>query len=239
MRIAIVEDDKRDRSCLESYIKKYLCKKEFPINVVTYSVGENFLEDEELTELDVVFLDIYMGKENGMEIAKNLRKRDYNSVIVFCTTTSSFALEGYMVKAYDYIVKPYTYENIESVMEDISELLNEKIPCIHIKDGRQWFKLKISDIFYVENHANYVYIHTKKEMHTTRMTFTEMETLLSPYSCFVRCDRGVIVNMNNIYKLHHNTILMGDGEQLPISRRNIAQVNEQYLHFIFDEMEKK
>ncbi|MEG1505636.1 MAG: LytTR family DNA-binding domain-containing protein, partial [Lachnospiraceae bacterium] len=96
----------------------------------------------------------------------------------------------------------------------------------------------LCDFLYVENDANYVRIHTKGGVHSTRMAFKEMEKRLSQYRYFIRCDRGIIVNLFNAKEIVNHSIVMNNGEKIPISRRNISFVNEQYSDLIFEEMEK-
>ncbi|MEG0838445.1 MAG: LytTR family DNA-binding domain-containing protein [Hydrogenoanaerobacterium sp.] len=240
MHIAVVDNNTADRENLVSYIKKFSYEKNYEIKITVHSLGENFLEDDDLSTLDVVFLDIYMGIKSGMDVAKILRtEHQYDGIIVFCTTTSDYALEGYKVNAFNYILKPYTYKEIELTLDNIARLRNEKSLSIRIKDGREWRKIKLCDILYIEKQANYIHIHTTGETHTARMTFKEIEQILAPHSRFTKCDRGVIVNLFNVSELKDNIIIMQNGDKVPVSRRNIPFVNEQYLSFIFDEMEKE
>ncbi|MEG0681283.1 MAG: LytTR family DNA-binding domain-containing protein [Eubacterium sp.] len=239
MRVAVVEDCNKDREYLVEYIKRFAYEQNLKTEISEYTLGENFLEDEDLSTLDVVFLDIYLGKKNGMEVAKILREIGYTDLIIFCTTTARYALEGYSVRAMSYIVKPYTYKEIEKNLKEIAKTINEQKLSIRIKDGREWYKIDLSDILYIENHGNYVDIHTSEEVHSTRMTLNEMQGILLPYNCFTRCDRGIIVNLVNIHRITDSIILMNNNEKIPISRRNKGQVKERYLNFIFEEMEKE
>ncbi|MEG0941907.1 MAG: LytTR family DNA-binding domain-containing protein, partial [Oscillospiraceae bacterium] len=238
LKIAVVDDSSADRECLSSYISRFAFEHNYEIDVSLHCLGENFLEDADFSSLDLVFLDIYMGEKTGMDVAKIMRSSGFSGKIVFCTTTAKYALEGYSVGATDYILKPYTYEKIEKLLTDIAKMLNEKVLSILIKDGRQWCKISVCDILYTENHANYVYIYTPSEMHSVRMSFLEMEATLAQYNGFIKCDRGIMVNLHNVREIHGNLISMNNGTIVTISRRNVAQVNEQYLSFIFREMEK-
>lgn len=237
MRIAVVDDNSEDRKMLTSYIKEVSYALNCEMEVTNYSLGENFLEDEDLSLLDAVFLDIYMGKKNGMEVAKALRDKGYHGSIIFCTTTADFALEGYSVKAMGYIVKPFSYLKIMELLKDISRVLCENSRSIRVKDGRQWYRVNLSEILYAEKQGNYVYVHAFGKTYSIRMPLAEMEEQLYQYNCFVKCDRGIIVNLENIKELRDHTILLKNEGCIPMSRSNKAVVNDRYFDFIFEKME--
>lgn len=237
MKIAIVDDSEVDRKQLISYIKGIACELNFEAEVFAHSLGENFLEDEDLSVIDAVFLDIYMGQKNGLEVAKALRDRGYQGIIIFCTTTPHFALEGYSVKAMNYILKPFSYEKIAQQLKDIHNMLGKSTRAIRVKDGRQWCRINLSDILFIEKQGNYVCVHTFSKTYSVRTALSEMEGQLFPYGCFVKCDRGIIVNMESIQEIQGNTILLKNHSLVPISRSHKSMVSERYFNFIFEKME--
>lgn len=237
MKIAVVEDNVEDRTLLVSYIKKFSYELNCEVEVIAHSLGENFLEDEDLSLIDSVFLDIFMGIKNGMDVAKAMRDQGYKGFIIFCTTTADFALEGYSVNAMGYIVKPFTYEAIKTLLVTISKILRENTRYIRVKDGRQWCKINLLDVLYVEKQGNYVRIHTPEKTYSMRMALSEMGEQLFQYNCFVKCDRGIIVNLDNIREIQEYTILLKNNERIPISRSSKPVVNNRYFDFIFEQME--
>lgn len=237
MKIAVVDDNRTERDFLISNLKKFSMEYNFEIQTTGYSSGESFLEEADFSILDVVFLDIYLGGITGMEIAKRLRTEEYDGMIVFCTLTAEFALEGYEVKAAGYIVKPFSYERITALLLDIAKMLQERSLCIRIKEKRQWYKVNLCDILYAENHANYVFIYTNSKMYSTRMPFREMQSMLLSSPSFAKCDRGIVINLINVREIKNNIVLMKNGDCLPVSRSNISTVKERYFDFVFEKME--
>lgn len=237
MKIAVVDDSVSDRNLLTSYIKNISFELNCEIEISAHSLGENFLEDEDISILDAVFLDIYMGLKNGMEVAKSLRGKGYHGIIVFCTTSADFAIEGYTVNAVGYIVKPLTYEKIAEQLRYIVKNLGANTRFIRLKDGRQWYKVSISDILYVEKQGNYVYAHTFDRTYSIRTTLGQIEEQLFNFNCFVKCDRGIVVNLENVKELEDNTVLLKNNGRVPISRSNKQAVSDRYFDFIFERME--
>ena len=85
---------------------------------------------------DIVFLDIYMNGITGIETAKKLRETDNQSKIIFITTSNEFASESYEVKAYDYLIKPFSKERILKTMERISEDEKNNKKILDLPDGQ-------------------------------------------------------------------------------------------------------
>lgn len=242
MRIALVEDMERDRDILSSYIQKYLNEQNVAYKIYSCRTADEEPEDTGLHMMDVIFLDIYIGEQNGFDVAKNLREKGYGGLLVFCTVTPDYALAGYKVKAFDYIVKPYSYEAIERVMRDILKVLKKEDQSICIKENRQWYKVPLRDILYVENSANYVRVYTQSRVYSTRMAFHQMEEMLRPYECFVQCNRGTVVNLSCIRKMDGQTAVLQckDGTQagcLPVSRKNVKELNRRYMDYIFGKLD--
>lgn len=242
MKIALVEDMERDRNILSAYIQKFLREQDAEYRIYSCRTAEEEPEGESLLLMDIIFLDIYIGEHNGFDVAKALREEGYRGILIFCTVTPDYALAGYKVKAFDYIVKPYTYEAIEKVMSDVLKVLKKETQGVCIKENRHWYKILVPDILYVENSANYVRVYTQPRVYSTRMAFHQMEELLSRYDCFVQCNRGTIVNLSCIRKIEGQTVILQhkDGTEaccLPISRKNVKIINKKYMDYIFGRLD--
>ena len=103
--IAVVEDDLEYQSQLLQYIEQYKKEHKVQCKVAVFSNGLNFLEDYKGGG-DLVFMDIAMPHMNGLEAAAALRKRDAEVCLIFITSLAQYALKGYEVNAFDFLVKP-------------------------------------------------------------------------------------------------------------------------------------
>jgi DNA-binding NarL/FixJ family response regulator len=74
--------------------------------------------------VDLVFVDINMPKENGLDFAIRLRKNGWTMKLVFVTSHKEYALPAFDVYAYDYIVKPISLERLQGT---INRVLSEEI----------------------------------------------------------------------------------------------------------------
>lgn len=116
MKIAVVDDSPRDLQLIKGYVERYFKEKGGDYQVRTFENGLDFLAEEKLS-FDIVFLDVEMPHLNGIETARNFRKRDKMAVLVFITNMAQYAIHGYEVDAIEYMVKPVEYYNFSDKME--------------------------------------------------------------------------------------------------------------------------
>ena len=111
MRIAIVDDLAAERHFLREQLEQKLYRMGIQADILEYTCGEAFLEAEHKLPFSVAFLDIYMMGMTGIEAARELRKTDTDCLLIFTTTSTDHALEGFQVRAMHYLVKPYTEDD--------------------------------------------------------------------------------------------------------------------------------
>lgn len=104
MRIAIVDDDAADRRTLHGRLEVQLARHSIHADISEYENGRKFLAEAAQEPFTLVFLDIYMKKDNGIETAKKLRLFDPDCMLVFTTTSAEHALDGFRVRALHYIM---------------------------------------------------------------------------------------------------------------------------------------
>lgn len=167
---------------------------------------------------DLVFLDIQMPSINGIEFYKTIRQE---TMVIFTTAYSEYAVEGFNVSAVDYLLKPFTLKRFQQAVAKAAEYYNYKkqgnteIPkYIFIRADYSLLKIALTDIVYIEGLDDYLKIHlTNSNPVVARMT---MKTMLEklPASDFVRVHRSYIVPFNRIESYRNKTITIA-GEEIP------------------------
>ncbi len=174
--------------------------------------------------VDLIFLDIQMPGINGIEFARNIPKQ---TLVIFTTAYSEYALDSYEVEAIDYLVKPIDPERFRKAVEKAinyhSLLLSEEKNStetsqdkpqddfIFVKSDRRFFKVNLTDILFVEGLKDYVILQLADQRIITRMTLKSMEDLL-PKADFLRVNRSYIINKNEIDSFDNNDIFIGKYE---------------------------
>lgn len=115
LSLAVVDDEQSSIDLLCSYLSRFCRANQMEHTVKTFQSGGAFLWSYSPV-YDVIFLDIELGSANGMDIARQIRKTDENTIIIFVTQLAQYAVEGYQVDALDFMVKPLEYYSFELVM---------------------------------------------------------------------------------------------------------------------------
>lgn len=238
MKIAIVDDIERDRKKLNDYITFFTKENQLIAKISEFESGETLLASN-IKSYDVIFLDIYMEGINGLEVAKEIRTLNQTCLIIFITSSDSFAIESYGVRAFHYLLKPYDYERFNLVFELIDKELKGNSRYIEIKESREIRRILVNDIIYVDYYNHYVQFHCVQAVYKTYAKFSEMIEKLNDFSQFLLCSRNVMINMRRVKALEHREFIMEDSTRLLINRNQLIEHREHYYDFIFQEMEGK
>jgi DNA-binding LytR/AlgR family response regulator len=235
LNIAICDDLETDRKILIDMIHRYCTENNSILNINTYNKGEEFISDFNDQNFNLVFLDIYMGRLNGIETAKEIRKKDNNCIIVFMTTSTDFALDAYSLDASQYLVKPITYDKIKKIFDKCLEQFSNSMRFIEIIENSSTIKILLKDIYYIEVYDKTCFIHKKDEVIKTYSSLAKLCDLLGGVP-FLKCHRSYIVNMFYINEILSNDFILKNGEKIPITKNDKLNFKQIYLDFVFNQM---
>ena len=160
MRIAIVDDIASERETLKKRITGQAVRLSLDAAILDYTSGPDFLSDARKEHFDLVFLDIYMGSENGVDMAEQLRRFDKDCLLVFTTVSPDHALDGFRVRALHYLVKPYKETDLAALFDEIAKHFPIMDKYIEINAAGGIVRLRLQDILYAEHYQHQVYIYS-------------------------------------------------------------------------------
>lgn len=232
MKVAIVDDRPEESQRLFNIVEKQLPEAK----IFSFPNGETFLEVWNAGEFDLILLDIFMDKLLGIDVARRVRMEDSDVRLVFCTTSNEFACESYEVGANYYLQKPVSEASFAKMLEMIRLAQYEMNRFIRLPDGQ---RVVLRNVIFSEYHNHLITIHCKHGNDIqTRLSQTEWETILSEYTYFYSCSKGIVVNFHEIEKQDNNMFLMSDENWVPISRRKTKDALESFATFRFEKMRK-
>ena len=222
MRIAICEDD----VLLCSQLAEWLRTKPGPDascrKIKTYHTGDHFWFDyqESSKPFDLILLDIEMpGALNGLEVAKRIRTMDDQVPIVILTAFTKYALAGYEVQPFQYLVKPVEEQKMLQIVEQVeNKLYLYWRNCLNVPVQGGFLRIPFGDITYLESRAHNVYIHTRKQ---TYKLYRKLEDILELCdNRFLYSHKSYAVNADMIRQIEsrYSSITLQDGTQIPISQ---------------------
>ncbi|MCD7812621.1 MAG: LytTR family DNA-binding domain-containing protein [Lachnospiraceae bacterium] len=229
MRIAICDDSKLSQSLFISALLEWNPTE----RAECFFSGADLLKAMRQSPVfDMVFLDIYLPGENGVDIAAEIRKLSPSTGIVFITNSPDHAVDAYSLNAIHYLVKPVTAEGVKESFERLKNLRSRQRPMFTLSVGR------VNHIVYLDEITCILSAKHVKEIHlengqTLRawIDIQELEKKLDKN--FLKLNRGTIVNMGQIRQMSAEYCVLSDGTRLDFSRRKRAEIRDAYHEYLF------
>lgn len=177
----------------------------------------------EREHVDLMFVDINMPDLNGMDFVKSLSHRPY---IIFTTAYSEYAVDGYKVEAVDYLLKPFSFNDLFAAVSKVKKRIDKEdeiqtssdVDYIFIKCDYKTVRVNLSDIVYIEGMSEYVKVFVEGEDKPLMplLSMKKIEETL-PANVFVRVHKSFIVNVSKIKYISRMRITLAEDVIVPIS----------------------
>lgn len=197
--------------------------------ITTFSSGEQLLFhlSENPNDADLIYLDIVMGKTDGLTVAKKLREQGFTGEIIFLTSSEEFVFDSFDANPLYYIIKDSSREQCkfeESFLRGISltsKKATEFFICANRNEKKQ---IPLHLISYFEIQSRIVTVNY--EDHKTFEFYSTMENLLSllnPQN-FIRCHRSYVISLKHIDTIEAKDVILTTGKVIPIGATYIKDL---------------
>lgn len=231
MRIAIVDDDPTLRITLRHFLHKWHTEKNIPLEMQEYDNGDDFLSACSSTEFDIVFMDIFMEKKDGIATATEMRLSRKDTILVFLTASVDHMPDAFSVHAYGYLVKPLVPEKLYKIMNDVQSTFHTNEPTIDITVvGKIDLTLRYSEILYINSDSNYCIIHCPDPC-KSRGPFSSLCEPLLGYPGFLMINRGILVNFAHVREMDSTNCIMDNGDLLPLNTKKASAIRQQFIAY--------
>jgi len=182
--------------------------------------------------VDLLFLDIRMPSMSGIDFYKAVAQ---NTMVIFTTAYSEYAVEGFNLSAIDYLLKPFDFPRFRQAVEKAKDYhrhlqYNESTQDKHIFIRADYALVKIehAEIEYIEGLDNYLKIHLdNKKSVVARMSMKAMEDKLPP-ALFMRVHRSYIIPTTKVASLRGKNILLQNGTEIPVGTNYTDKVQAYF-----------
>lgn len=232
IRVAIVEDEPAYVQILYGYLKRYEETGGVSFHITTFQDGLD-IASEYKSDFDIILLDIQMKHMDGMSAAKEIRKLDEDVSFIFITTTVQYAVQGYLVDALGYVIKPVPYLAFSQILgKAVKKLMQKKEKfylSIDVEGGTM--RLDANQILFLESQKHNVMIHAESGDYLTQGPLKRFEELLAGKG-FSKCHNAYLVNLRFVTGIVQNQVLLGSNQQLTLSRAK----KKEFLNSLTDYM---
>ncbi len=237
MRIAMADDSVSDIEHLKTELVKGLSEFGYTSELMDcFSNGNELVKVFEAGKYDLVFLDIYMGDVNGIDTATEIRRKDNDVRLIFCTSSNDYAAQSYQLSADYYLLKPYTSEDVRKMLRLIDLEKYERQRMVEFPDKS---RCRLHDILYTEYSNHKITIHlTGGEEHCVWTSHTEMENILCSKGDFFTCTKGVMVNLEKLVSFEEDSVKLDTGDLVPVSRARRPELRKAHSDYVMRTLQK-
>lgn len=230
LSVAVCDDEPHVRTELLTVAGDYFAHADIDGRFTEFADGESLLAAYEngTADFQIILLDIKMRGLNGISAARALRAYDANALIVFVTSSAEYVFRGYEVKAFRYVLKTELSHAFRKILEECVEELCATAQTYTFRTGTQETAVRLADILYFESNRRQITLHTKQECYTYYDKLDTIEKTLRGND-FVRCHQSFLVNAKEIRSVKTDSLLLLNGEALPVSKSRKNSVRKASL----------
>lgn len=224
--VSIIDDEMSVFEEEKTYFQEFSNKKGMSFDLSYFSNPVEFLSNYP-DKVDIIFLDIEMPQMNGIEVARKIREKDENVIIIFVTNMTQYAIEGYSVNAYDYVLKPIQKYSLFLKLEKLTSKLGKNIDThVQIRSEGRIIVADAKTILYVESCGHHVIYHLEDK---TLESYERMNDVAKKLpDSFIRCSRYYFVNLRHVKEVKGESVIVGK-DDIKISRGEKKAFVERFL----------
>ena len=218
LKVAICDDEKSAVEQADNYLSRIRKETDLDFQIYYYSSGEDLVENMP-RDIHILLLDIQMLTLSGIEAARKLREEGGEFYLVFLTSNTQYALEGYSVHAYEFLCKPIQYVQFKRCILEISEKIRRSRSVrIPVKSGSASYVIDFAHVIYAEVYGHTTVIRMDDGTSVNgSVPLDQLEKKLSDHG-FFRCHKSYLINVYRIKSIQTGEIIMSDGSSVPLSR---------------------
>lgn len=241
LRIAICDDTTKDLRDNRSIVEKWAAAEGGKdVAVVGFDSPEKLLESHKKEHFDLLVLDILMPEKTGIELARILRKDGDETMVIYTSSTTEYAMDAFGIQAVGYVKKPVKPEELETLLDRARALYKARPKrYITVVEKDKPVKTEIMDVVYVENsNRNVIYVLRNGEKIEVSRRMGSFEEVIEPIpseEAFVQVHKSFFVNMKYIKTIREESVLLDNGDVIPVARRRKSDLKDRYMSYVFGE----
>ncbi len=228
MFAALCDDDKYVTEEVKKLILEHAKENRITVDIDEFENGEELLNSEK--DYDIIVLDYQLGSTDGLTVARELRKRNVLSCIIFLTSYPHFMIDAFEVNTFRFLLKPIDKSKLFKALDDYVRIVDANYP-ITLLQNKKLEKINSNEICFIEADGKYSNIHLKDTIMHCSKTLSGVTKLLPKY-CFVKTHRAFVVNLHYIQSYSSDTVYLSNGESAYLSKNYQKSFQTSYMNFL-------
>lgn len=232
IEIAICEDDIDILNKIEKELNNLLMDKNIDYKIDKFLNAGELVDSTSKKKYNIFLLDIEIGADDGVELAREIRNKDRDIILIFITNKNDRVYEVFELDTFGFVRKSNFESDFRRVIERLFSCIDEHINKYIINTEKGDIIICIKEISNIERLGGCIYIKTDSESYKCKYRYTtELPFELSD-DVFYEIYRGLFVNYSHVSHIKNESVIMNNGDEFPISRRKKKGFKELFKKYM-------
>lgn len=232
LQIAICDDDVEILQVVAGSIRTEFARYDYAAGIDLFGTPAALKRRMKEKTYDLLFLDIEMPGEDGISLARRLRKNGWARDIIFISSREDKVFDALRTGPNGFIRKKRFLTDVPEVIQTYVHSMHRQDSGKHlvIQSREESVSVDIENIIYIEGQRKIqlLYLAEKEKPLELHRSMQDLEDTLSPEG-FLRIHKGYLVNYRYIRHINSTDVELTTGQNLPLSRRRVQEIRDAYL----------
>ncbi len=228
--IAVCDDEIMECCNIAERIKKIMEQIKIPCMVRQFYHARELIQSPD--NFDIIFLDIIMDGLDGMRAAQIFRKKAFENILIFISSSREYVFDAYEVEAFQYLLKPIDEKKLHRVLQKaVLKIQSQVQEFMIVSRERQMRKIYLNDIYYFEIRGRMIDIHGAGSVFTYYQQIGVLQDHLKGKG-FFRCHKSFLVNLRHVDAYNRQEVILDNGERIVIAKRRYEGFCKEILGYM-------
>lgn len=186
-------------------------------------------------ENNIIIIDIRLGEDNGIQLARKVLQYQPNSQIIFISGYDGYFLDVYDVDHVYFLRKPIEPEHLERALIRAGEKLRDlEVSMLAITNKQGVHKISFSEILYFESERRRIHLYTAEDKISFYGKLDDLMEKLDKR--FMKCHNSYIVNITQVKELRDKKFYFNKSKGIPVSKTYYTDVREAFLEYVGEQI---
>ncbi len=231
IKIAICDDEQKDRDRLQELLRNYMLKSGEKYDVKLFASGEEFLTSQ--FSPDILFLDIIMNDKDGIQAGAEIKRKFSGIIIIYITCLKEKMTAALnQIHSFGYLVKPINEHDFDLILSDAINEINQSPKSdtvIFLSDQHTLIELSARDIYFFEYFNRKIKIVTKDRTYICiKEKINNIADKMQKYG-FAMSHQSFVVNLYHVDKISSQLLIMKNGEKVYLAQKRAAAFRKRLM----------